>query len=552
MGGVFMEMEKTAMNVDFTSRRSVVLGSQGMVATSQPLAVSAGLQVLTKGGNAADAAVAVAAALNVTEPTSTGIGGDCFALYFDAATRQVSALNGSGRSPAALTLDLLKKEGFESEIPPFHAHTVTIPGACAGWCDLVKIHGRLPLFEVLEPAIRLAEEGFPVAPLTAYFWARGVERQLRRAPGGLELTIDGRAPRPGEIFRNPGLAHTFRLVADEGKTAFYQAEIAERIAAAVQAAGGLLHVDDLAGHHSTWEEPISVTYRGVQVWECPPNGQGLAALLGLNILEGFTLAETAPLSSERLHVQIEAMRLAFADTRWYVADPEFHPAPLEALLSKEYAAERRKKIDLNRATLDRSYGIPNDASDTVYLSVMDGEGNACSFINSNYMGFGTGIVPQGLGFSLQNRGHNFSLDPDHPNSLAPEKRPYHTIIPAMVTDPQDGSLIASLGVMGGFMQPQGHLQVLSALVDDGLDPQSALDRPRFCIPAGETAGGVALEEGIPEKVVAELAGKGHQVSRISGHERALFGRGQIIWREPGTGVLWGGSDPRADGCAMTL
>jgi gamma-glutamyltranspeptidase/glutathione hydrolase len=541
--------------LEFHARRSPVIGRRGMVAASQPLAVAAGLEILQCGGNAADAAVAVAAALNVTEPTSTGIGGDCFALYYQAATRQVSALNGSGRAPAALTLERLEHEGYSQELPPYHAHTVTVPGACAGWCDLVERFGRLPLPVTLVPAIRLAEGGYPVAPVTAHHWQSGAANQLRTAPGGQELTLGGRAPHPGEIFRNPGLGRTLRAVAEGGKEAFYQGEIAEAIARTVQQAGGCLQMADLATHRSTWDLPIHVDYRGYRIWECPPNGQGLAALLGLNILEGFDLQELAPLSVQRLHLEIEAMRLAFADARWYVTDPEFSQIPLDELLSREYAASRRKLIDPYRATHNQQPGDLPSGTDTVYFSVIDEEGNACSFINSNYMGFGTGIVPQGWGFSLQNRGHNFSLDSAHPNCLAPGKRPYHTIIPALITRPsQAGSgedLFASFGVMGGFMQPQGHLQVASALIDDGLDPQASLDRPRFCLAEGNAPSRVALEDGISPDVVEALAGMGHAVYPVSGYGRALFGRGQVILRERETGVLWGGSDPRADGCAMT-
>jgi gamma-glutamyltranspeptidase / glutathione hydrolase len=542
----------------FASRRSAVYSRRGIVAASQPLAVAAGLETLATGGNAADAAVATAAALNVTEPTSTGIGGDCFALYFDASTRQVTALNGSGRSPASLTLDRLHREGYR-ELPPFHPYTITVPGACAGWCDVVERHGRLSMSQVLLPAIRLAEEGFPVAPVTAYFWDRGVARQLRHALNGEELTIDGRAPRAGEVFRNRNLAATFRSVAEGGADAFYRGPIAADIAAVVQAAGGCLAFDDLAAHRSDWPEPISVTYRGIRIWECPPNGQGLAALLALNILEGFDLAALPPLSSQRLHLEIEALRLAFADARWYVADPETDPAPLAELLSKGYAAERRALISPSQAQIDPWRGSPVIGSDTVYFSVVDGEGNACSFINSNYSGFGTGIVPKGRGFTLQNRGHNFVLEPGHPNVVAPHKRPYHTIIPAMATREKDGLLYASFGVMGGFMQPQGHMQVVVALVDDGLDPQAALDRPRFCIPEpgaapqeGKGGGTVSLEEGMPADTLAGLATLGHDVGLVSGHGRALFGRGQIILRDPLSGVLSAGSDPRADGLAMTL
>ncbi len=526
------------------------------MAASQPLAVAAGLEILRQGGNAADAAVATAAALNVTEPGSTGIGGDCFALYYDAASRQVSALNGSGRAPAGLTLERLRREGFGEDLPPYHPYTITVPGACAGWCDALDRLGRLSISLVLAPAIRLAEEGFPVAPLTAHGWQAAAGQRLRQSYGGLEMTIDGRGPKVGEIWRNPGLARTLKAVAAGGKDAFYRGEIASAIARTVQAAGGCLDEADLAAHQSTWDQPLSATYRGVRIWECPPNGQGLAALLALNLLEGFDLASLPPLSTERLHLEIEAMRLAFADARWYVADPAFNPAPLELLLSKDYAQERRRLINPRRAVLDQKSGVPTAGSDTVYLSVVDGEGNACSFINSNYMGFGTGIVPPGCGFTLQNRGHNFSLDPAHPNALAPRKRPYHTIIPSMATRADggrhDGSLFACFGVMGGFMQPQGHMQVAVALIDDGLDPQAALDRPRFCIQGGAAAGAVGLEQGIPLPTMSDLAALGHPVAPVSGWGRGLFGRGQVIYRDPGSGVLWAGSDPRADGCAMTL
>ena len=547
----------TATELKFTSRRSPVYGLGGMVATSQPLAVAAGLEILSQGGNAADAAIATAAALNVTEPTSTGLGGDCFALYYEASSGQITALNGSGRAPASLTIERLRKEGLSDNLPPLHPYTITVPGACAGWCDLLAHHGRLSLTKVLAPAIRMAEQGFPVAPITAYFWERSTER-LRNSPGGTELTIEGRTPRAGETFCNPGLARTLRRISEGGKTAFYQGEIAEAIASVVLQAGGCLTVEDLSAHTSTWEQPISTTYRNLRVWECPPNGQGLAALLALNLLEGFDIASSPPLSAQRLHLMIEAMRLAFADTRWYVADPAFSPPPLEWLLSKGYADERRKLIHPHHVTLDRLRGTPTSSSDTVYLSAVDAEGNACSFINSNYMGFGTCIVPSGWGFTLQNRGMGFSLDPSHPNSLAPGKRPYHTIIPGMITvDSSDPSrlrntLYASFGVMGGFMQPQGHMQVVLGLADDGLDPQAALDRPRFCIDDGTAGGQVALEEGISPEVQSELGKMGHVLYSVSGYARSTFGRGQIIRRDASTGILCGGSDPRADGCAMSL
>jgi gamma-glutamyltranspeptidase / glutathione hydrolase len=537
----------------FNSRRSPIHGRHGIVATSQPLATAVGIEILSRGGNAADAAVACAAALNVTEPTSTGIGGDMFALYYDAKTKQVTALNGSGRAPAALTLDRLKKEGLlADELPPYHAHTVTVPGACAGWCDLIEKHGSLSLNEILAPAIKLADEGFPVSPLTSYYWSRGAERQLKSSLNGRELTIDGRGPKAGEIFRNPGLAKTFEVVAEKKAEGFYQGRIAEAIVGVIQEAGGCMSAEDLASHGSTWETPLSVNYRGLRVHECPPNGQGITALIALNLLEGFDLASLDVLSPEKMHVMIEALRLAFADARWYVADPAFSKIPMQELLSKEYASLRRKLIDRKHANMNPKRGTPVASSNTVYLSVVDGFGNACSFINSNYMGFGTGIVPKGWGFTLQNRGHNFSLDANHPNALEPRKRPYHTIIPAMVTRQSDDSLYASYGVMGGFMQPQGHVQVLSALVDHELDPQSALDLPRFCIDVEESGGRVAIEEGMPKKTMDALKKLGHPLYEVSGYERALFGRGQVILRDADSGVLSAGSDPRADGCAMTL
>ena len=537
-----------------------------MVASSQPLATAAGLEILAKDGNAADAAVATAAALNVTEPTSTGLGGDMFALFYNAQTGTVSALNGSGRAPAALTLERVQKIGLGAGLPPYHPYTVTVPGACAGWCDLNEKHGTLSMAEILTPAIRLAEEGFPVAPLTAHFWQAGANRQLKTALNGAEMTIDGRGPNPGETFRNLGLARTFKKIAEGGKKAYYEGEIAEAIADVLQQAGGCLEVADLAAHHSTWEQPSSVTYGDFRVHECPPNGQGITALMALNLLEGFDLATLDPLSAERLHLEIEALRLAFADTRWYVADPSYRgvqslptlqvqrqetlDSSWKWLLSKEYAAERRKLINPKAATLDQTRGRPFSSSDTVYFCAVDNRGNACSFINSNYMGFGTGIVPKGWGFTLQNRGHNFSLDPNHPNVLAPRKRPYHTIIPGLITREADGSLFGPFGVMGGFMQPQGHVQVFLAL-NDGFDPQSALDLPRFCIEDGNPSDDVALEEGIPLKVMAKLAEMGHPVKPVNGWGRALFGRGQVILRD-NDGTLAGGSDPRADGCAMTL
>jgi len=519
---------------------------QGMVASSQRAATNAGVGILRAGGNAADAAVAVAAALNVTEPVSTGIGGDCFALYYDAATRAVTALNGSGRAPARLTLELLRDQQITA-MPPYHAHTVTVPGACAGWFDLIARHGSLPMATILAPAIELAEAGFAVGEVAAFFWEQGLVTQAGAANLD-ELTIGGRAPRAGEQFRNPGLARTLRAIATGGPDAFYRGEIGAAIVAVIEASGGVMAASDLAAHTSTWDEPISTTYRGMRVWECPPNGQGLTALIALNLLEGFELAGQDPLGADRAHLLVEALRVAFADTRWYIADPRVSKVPVAELLSKDYAARRRALIDPKRAAKDLRHGAPVAGSDTVYFCVVDARGNACSFINSNYMNLGTGIVPKGWGFTLQNRGYCFSLDPHHPNALAPNKRPYHTIIPGMMTR-DDGSLYAPFGVMGGFMQPQGHVQVAVGLLDDGAPPQAAVDRPRFCIEPVDGAGMVVLEEGIPAATVQELQARGHNVvANVGGFGRSLFGRGQVIRRDR-DGSLVAGSDPRADGCA---
>ena len=443
------------MSFDFNSRRSMVVGRRGLVSTSNPLAAQAGLDILRQGGNAADAAVATAAMLNVTEPASTGIGGDCFALYYDAKTGEITALNGSGRSPAALSLDYLKDEGI-NEIEERGSLAVSVPGAAQGWEDTLKKHGRMTLKEVLKDAIYYASEGFPVHPVFASSW-QFMESFLAKKPNTGEYLPNGKAPKAGQIVKLPGLAKTFQLVAEGGAEAFYTGETADAIVKTLQENGGVITHNDLKNHYSTWDEPIKTNYRGVTVFECPPNGQGLAALQAMNIFEQYNPADMDEV--ERLHIMVEAMRLAFADARQYVADMHTNPAPLDALLSKSYAQQRTQMISAEKAMEPPTFGQPMAGSDTVYLSVVDGDGNACSFINSLFMGFGTGIVAEGTGVFLQNRGALFELDPDHPNALAPNKRPYHTIIPGMAT--KDGQLYASFGVMGGFMQPQGHFQVIS-------------------------------------------------------------------------------------------
>ena len=533
------------MSYDFKSRRSMVVARGGMVAASNPLAAQAGLDILRRGGNAADAAIATAAVLNVTAPASTGAGGDCFALFYDAHTRQVTALNGSGRAPSALTLDDLRALGW-SAIPARSAHAITVPGAVRGWEDLLARHGRMTLADVLPAAIGYARDGFPVSPLFGASWGLpAVVDLLRQCPYAGDYLPGGRAPQVGEIVRLPDLARTLQAVADGGADAFYHGEIADAIAATVQEYGGVMTSADLRDHSSTWHDPILTEYRGVTVCECPPNGQGLAALQALNIAEGWALGDMAWDDPARLHLMIEAVRLAFADAGRYIADMALADVPVGALLDKGYAAQRRNLIAPDRALAAVEHGDLPGGSDTVYLSVVDGEGNACSFINSLYMGFGSGLVAKGTGVFLQNRGANFRLDPAHPNALAPGKRPYHTIIPALAL--RDGALWASFGVMGGFMQPQGHFQVISAMIDDDLNPQEALDRPRFYLEQGDPNGVIALEDGIPLAVMARLAQMGHPVRPVSGRERGLFGSGQIIRRDADSGVLFGGSDPRKDG-----
>jgi gamma-glutamyltranspeptidase/glutathione hydrolase len=525
----------------FPSRRSAILARHGMVATSQPLAAMAGLRVLMAGGNAADAAVTVAAMLNVVEPMSTGIGGDCFALIFEARTGQITALNGSGRAPVAFTLEEAQRRGL-AEIPPTGPLPVTVPGAVSGWAALLERFGSTTLSACLTPAIAAAEEGFPVSERISAAWQRSADK-LSQDPEASRVYLP--APQPGDLHRQPDLAWTFRTIAEGGAEAFYRGPLAERIAACVQSKGGYLTAGDLAAHTATWQTPIRTAYRDVEVLEHPPNGQGLAALVALNIIEGYSLGDMDYFDPARWHMMIEAMRLGMADAARYVADPAMAEVPVRGLLSKEYASRRRALIRPDQAAEIAAPGQP-EHHDTVYLTAVDGHGNAVSFINSLYEGFGSGLVVPGTGICLQNRGACFTLEPGHPNALAAGKRPYHTIIPAMAL--RDGRLWLSFGVMGGFMQPQGHLQVLVNLVDYGLNPQAALDAPRFRV---DERGGiqVAIETGVPLKTRKALAAMGHDVQPEATFA-PLFGSGDVIALDPETGVLWGGSDPRKDGCAV--
>ncbi|CDR99553.1 related to lincomycin-condensing protein lmbA [Sporisorium scitamineum] len=566
----------------FPSRRSTVLSTKGVVASSQPLASSAGIEILNAGGNAADAAVAVAAALNVTEPCNTGIGGDAFCLFYDAEKRSVRAFNGSGRAPQAMTLDVLREKGIDGvEIPGNSIHSVTVPGAAAAWIDTVEKlgSGKLTMQDILAPAIRLAEQGYPVHESTAYLWGRSEKLIKAASPNADEMLYEGRAPRTGELMRMPTLARTFRELATKGKEGFYTGRVAEAIVDLVRSQGGVLSLDDLKDHLERGTEqvtPIQYTYnhpasagdldgkQGVTMYECPPNGQGLTTLVALGILDELQnqgkvgdLAKIEHNSVEYLHALIEALRLAFADTRYHVSDPHHseHDAA-SLLLNPTYLASRAQQFDPTKASVDLEKGSPVNTCDTVYFSVTDQYGNACSFINSNYAGFGTGAVPQACGFTLQNRGAGFTLSAGHPNCVAPRKRPYHTIIPAMAT--RGDELFLSFGVMGGFMQPQGQVQVLMNILHHGFSVQDALDAPRFCIGAGMAGpegatSEVYFEQGVGQDVVDGLKRMGHKVKVVEGWARFQFGRGQVIQKvmnEKGKLVWAAGSDPRADGQAI--
>ncbi|KAL4938130.1 hypothetical protein BDV06DRAFT_232080 [Aspergillus oleicola] len=591
----------------FASRRSTVHSTKGIVTCTQPLAAAAGQKILDQGGNAADAAVAVAAALNVTEPSSTGIGGDMFCLYYDSAMKKIHSLNGSGRYPSSATLDQIKADlgagpDEKGGVPMHSVLAVTVPGAAAGWVDTVEKFGsgRLSLEQILKPAIELAEGGFPVSELASYFWHESESLLRKASPNFREMLKDDasakdgvRPPLPGEIMKNPTMASTFRSLAEHGKKGFYEGRVAEEIVKVVRDLGGYMTLDDLKHHGSTGtqetnaislkfsgqnitdkqtagtDDPEGKGNQGVEIWEHPPNGQGIVALIALGILQELEKEGKIPSfkqeqhnSGEYLHAVIESLRIAFADAAWWVTDPDVESVPSQALLSPSYLKQRASLFDPNRAT-DPPHGEPSPAhnhSDTVYFACTDSSGNGISFINSNYAGFGSGIIPSSCGFTLQNRGANFSLDASHPNSLKPGKRPYHTIIPAMITNVSDGSLHSVYGVMGGFMQPQGHVQVLLNMLAFGFHPQAALDAPRFCISAGNAEMGkvpnrtVYLEEGISEDVVQKLKGLGHEVQVLKGWERGMFGRGQIVrvHYDDGRLVYSAGSDLRGDGMAVPV
>lgn len=530
--------------------RSEVIARHGMAATSQPLVTQIALDVLKAGGNAIDAAIAANAAQGLMEPVGNGIGGDLFAIVWDAESQALYGLNASGRSPRSLSLQWFADQGYET-IPSYGPLPVSVPGCVDGWFELHARFGSRPMAELLDPAIRYAREGFPVTELIAYYWDRSVPR-LSQFPGFTkQFTVDGRAPRKGEIWRNPFLANTLARIAGGGRDAFYEGAVAKTIADYVQAQGGFLSEADLAAHTSEWVEPVSTDYRGYRVWELPPNTQGVAALQMLNILEGFDLAAVGFGSPDHLHWFTEAKKLAFEDRARYYTDPDFADIPLERLLSKSYAAEQRARIDKGKAA--KAYPDPASlqSGDTIYLTVADEAGNMVSLIQSNYRGMGSGMTPPGLGFILQNRGELFALDPTHANRFEPGKRPFHTIIPAFIT--HDGAPWVSFGLMGGAMQPQGHVQIVTNLIDFGMNLQEAGDAPRIyhegsSSPTGPVmsdGGQLYLESGFDYSTVRALMGRGHRI----GSARGPYGGYQAILRDPESGVYFGASESRKDGQA---
>jgi len=534
--------------------RSEIIAAEGIVATSHPLASQVGIDILKKGGSAIDAAVAANATLGLMEPTSCGVGGDLFAIVWDNKEKKLYGLNASGPAPLALTLEHFQKLGMK-QVPYFGPLPWTVPGCVDGWFELHKKFGKLPMKSVLEPAIRYAEQGFPLTETISYFWRIGVSRFKDEiyanfpklyAPGGKLLE-------KGDIFKNPELAQTYRLLAQKGRDAYYKGDIAQAIVKYSQRVGGFFSIDDFANFKAEWVQPLSVNYRGYDVWELPPNGQGLAALQMLSMLKNFDLKAMGHNSAQYLHTLIEVKKIVFEDRARYYADPRFSQIPFEKLITDEYTAQRMKHFDPNRAKREIPYGdLPLSQSDTIYLTVVDKDRNAVSLIQSNYRGFGSGMVPDNLGFCIQDRGCLFSLDPTHPNVFAPGKRPFHTIIPGFVT--KDNQPVFSFGVMGGDMQPQGHVQVLLNIIDFGMGIQEAGDAPRFQHVGSSSpdighmtdGGEVELESGILPQIIRELMSKGHTIK----HGFGGFGGYQGIWIDFKRGILIGGSESRNDGCAI--
>jgi len=531
--------------------RSPVLAEHGMVCTSHPLASQIGLDILKQGGNAIDAAIAANAALGLMEPTGCGVGGDLFAIVWDAKTQKLYGLNGSGRSPKSMTLDTLKAMGLE-KIPAYGPLPVSVPGTVDGWTSLHDKFGSMPLKKILTPAIQYAEEGFPVTELIGYYLG-SIDRFSRMGyPNIKETYFDpngGKRPKNGERYRNPALANTYRAIAKKGREGFYEGEVAQIITSFIKEQGGFLSMEDLSSHRSQWVEPVSVNYRGYDVWELPPNGQGMAALQLLNILENKDFSDVRWGSEEHLHLFTEAKKRVFEDRAKYYADMDMAQVPVEALLSKEYAAENYAELKPYASNYNAG---EISAGETIYLTVADKDGNMISLIQSNYRGMGSGMVPPGLGFMLQDRGELFSLEEGYNNTYEPGKRPFHTIIPAFIT--KDGAPLMSFGVMGGDFQPQGHAQIVMNVVDYGMNVQEAGDAPRWDHSGGSSPvtgpssdkGEVHVESGIPYETVRGLMGRGHKV----GFARGIYGGYQAIYLDPKTGFYHGASESRKDGQAV--
>ncbi|MDH5500080.1 MAG: gamma-glutamyltransferase [Gammaproteobacteria bacterium] len=548
---------------DGFASRSPVLGRHGMAATSHPIASSIAVEILKKGGSAIDAAIAANAMLALVEPHACGIGGDLFAIVWDPATGELYGYNGSGRTPMGFSYEAMREVlGNAETIPLFGPLSISVPGAVDGWYALHEKFGRLSMAKLLEPAIRYAREGIPVTEVDAALWAEAIgEFRNSDLPEAMldELfrtyQIDGQPPRAGQIFRNEDLAASYERLVKGGRESFYQGETARQIAAAIRKHGGALQREDMNLHKGEWVRPVSIAYRGYDVYELPPNSQGIAALQMLNILEAYPLAELGRDNADFWHLMIEASKLAYEDRAKYYADPDFDRETYDWLLSKDYATERRKLIDMQKASLSLPAGAPPAHGDTTYLAVADESGMMVSFIQSNYWEFGSGIVPDGLGFALQNRGSAFSMEAGHANVYAPGKRPFHTIIPAMVM--KEDLPVMAFGVMGGFLQPQGHVQILVNVIDFGMNVQEAGDAARFVHsgasqPTGDSmsdGGRVLLEAGVSEQVVGELRKRGHQVDHGARPYVGAVGGYQAVWRDPATGVYHGASEMRFDGAA---
>lgn len=552
--GLFLLLQSSAISQDrITGRnfatRSEVIAQKGIAATSHPLATQTALDILKNGGNAIDAAIAANALLGLVEPTGCGIGGDLFALIWDAESQKLYGLNASGRSPQSLKLDYFRKQKIK-EIPSYGPLTVSVPGCVDGWHQMHQRFGKLPLPELLAPAIRYAESGFPLTEVIAYYWEQNAAR-LKSYPGFSEtFLMDGKAPKKGQIFKNQRLAETYRILSQKGLRNFYEGEIADAIAVYMAENGGFLKKSDLEAHQSEWVEPVSTNYRGYDVWQLPPNGQGIAVLQMLNMMESYDVKSMGFGSKDYIHLFIEAKKLAFEDRARYYADPDFVNIPVSKLISKPYARERMKLFNKDRAGKSYPAGIL-ETDNTIYLTVADEYGNMVSLIQSNYRGMGSGMTPGNLGFVLQNRGESFSLEAGHPNIYAPGKRPFHTIIPGFVTKNAEPWL--SFGLMGGAMQPQGHVQVLVNLIDFGMNLQEAGDAMRMSHegstePTGNpmTDGGwVNLESGFNYETIRELMKMGHRIKFDMGG----YGGYQAIMRDPKSGVYYGASESRKDGQA---